>query len=205
MKKILVSFTHDKSTYHEVWNKYYSQFFDDIRIHNIGDRLRADWGANAGIMNQLQPDLFKECDLLMYVDMDEIVIPDPRKYENLGTYISTVTEPVIRCKGFNVIQMPEDDQLDLSKPILKQRQFYSRDELYDKHVIMTEKQQFLNPHHIVNKIEPDKDLIMFHLRDADLKTMKIRCEAMGRRFNSDEFLERRRKVREIPNRYLNLI
>lgn len=200
---IAVTFEHDYSDYSKLWRDYYSRFMD-IKVVKIGDMLRSDWGATTKLLNSTQEELFKDHDLILYADVDEILIPNPDKYKDLGEYLKTV-KGVVRCTGYNVMEMESDAQLDTAKPILSQRKYWSRDDLYDKFVIITTPQVYLNNHHIQNEVPSDSDLIMFHLRDSDIKGAKDRNKKLGVNYDQQALEERRRRAVLIPNVYLNLV
>ena len=202
-KRIAVTFEHDFSDYAKLWRDYYSQFMD-IKIIKIGDMLRNDWGATTKLLNSTQEELFKKYDLILYADVDEILIPDPEHYRDLGEYLTTV-KGVARCTGYNVVELEGDKPLELDKPILTQRGNWIRDKLYDKFVILTEPQHFLNNHHISNEVPCDPNLVMFHLRDSDIARAKERNKKLGVTFNQQDLDSRRQNTTKIPDKWLNLV
>lgn len=200
-KRIVVTFEHDHSTYSDLWHNYYSQYFDTLKVVKIGDLLRDDWGGTTKLLNSMQSELFSDYDLIMFVDVDEIVIPDPDKYKDLGEYLDQVDCDVVRCTGYNVIEMPEDKTLDITKPILTQRKYWQHDPMYDKYVIITKPQNYISNHTIKKGCTPDKDLVMFHLRDTDLKTTRERNAKIGHEFNEKDLATRRSQATLIPDKW----
>ena len=197
MKQIAVTFEHNHSDLSEVWKNYYSQFMD-TKIVKIGDMLRNDWGATYPLLNSLQPELSKEYDLILFADVDEIIVP--KDFPNLGEYLKQVDKDVVRCTGYNVIQMEDEQPIDLTQPILKQRKFWSRDAMYDKFVIITKPQTYTSNHHIINPV-PCSDLVMLHLRDIDIAMAKERNTKIGANFDMDNVNYRRSIAELIPKKY----
>lgn len=204
MGRIAVTFEHNHSDLSDIWENYYSQFMDTKKIP-IGDILREDWGATTRLLNSTQPELFANYDLILYVDIDEIIVPNPDKYRDFGEYLDQVTQPVVRCVGYNVIQMEGEEPIDLDKPILQQRRYWSRDKMYDKFVIITKPQHYTSNHHIENPVPVDPDLYMLHLRDIDIDMAKKRNAKIGAAFDDDNVAVRREKATLIPDNLLNTI
>ncbi len=82
--------------------------FDDItRAEAIGD---------------LQSALLKYYDTVIYVDCDEMILPDPEIFRSLAEFLDTVHDPVIAPTGLNVQHLTGvEAPIDLSRPILGQR------------------------------------------------------------------------------------
>lgn len=201
MKRVIITFEHDSSTYSGLWREYYSKFFDEVKVVDINDVIREDWAATYSIMNLLQEEYFMKYDMIVYADIDEFLIPDPDKYKDLGDYLDQVREDVVRCTGYNVIQSEQEDELDFSKPILKQRKYWGHDEFYDKYVVLTRPQVYISNHSIDNPRVPVSDLVMVHLRDADIKTAKQRSESLGREYDMNSLKRRREDLTLIPDKY----
>jgi len=201
MKRIAVTFEHDHSDLSDIWEDYYSQYLDTRKV-KIGDILRNDWGGTVPLLNGLQQELFAEYDLILFADVDEIVVP---LKENLGKYLDKVDTPVVRCTGYNVIQMEGEPPIDLTKPILKQRSYWSRDKMYDKYVILTKPQHYTSNHHITNPVPPDPSLIMLHLRDIDIDLARNRNAKIGANFDMENVKYRRDKATKIPKELNDII
>lgn len=195
MKRIAVTFEHNHSDLSDIWENYYSQYLDTRKVQ-IGDLLRGNWAGTVKLLNGLQQELFAEYDLILFADVDEIIIPIDK---DLGEYLDEVTEPVVRCVGYNVIQMKGEPPIDLTKPILKQRKHWSRDKMYDKYVIITEPQHYTSNHHIENPVPSDPNLIMLHLRDIDIDLAKNRNSKIGANFDEENVKYRRSIAEPIPD------
>lgn len=195
--RIIVTFTHNKSTYSDFWDNYYRPFFDEVRYIDADSALRNDWGATYHIMNSIQEELFKTYDKVVFTDIDEILVADPDKYKDFGAFLDKAGNT--RATGYNIID--NGTKLDLSKPILKQRENWSYDPLYNKYVILTSPQVYASNHSLVKGFEPNPDLVLMHLRDADVSSAKERLEALGRTFNTRDFEQRRFISKLIPDKW----
>lgn len=201
MKAIAVTFEHNHSDLSDIWEGYYSKFMDTKKVP-IGDLLRNNWGGTTKLLNSLQNGLFKDYDLILFADVDEIIVP---MHGTLGEYVDKVDQDVVRCVGYNVIQMEGEPPIDLNKPILQQRRYWSRDNLYDKYVILTKPQVYTSNHHIVNEIPSDPNLVMLHLRDIDIDMAKKRNTKIGASFDDANVAVRREKAMLIPDNLLDTI
>lgn len=195
--RIIVTFTHNHSTYTDFWDKYYRPFFDEVRYIDSDQALRGDWGATYHTMNAIQPELFSNYDMVVFADVDEILVADPDKYKDLGEYLDQAK--TTRATGYNIID--NGTKLDLSKPILQQRDNWANDELYSKYVILTSPQVYISNHSIDKPMAPDPELILMHLRDADVVSAKQRAEALGRTFNMGDFEQRKSISKLIPDKW----
>lgn len=55
-------------------------------------------------------------DAVIRVDVDEFLVVDPREGKNLAEYIETMSTPYLAARGFDIIQMPDEAQLDDNAP-----------------------------------------------------------------------------------------
>jgi len=199
--RIAVTFTIENSTYTDLWKKYYGKFFDKLELVDTGELLKHDWGATTKLLNDMQEELLRDYDLILFADVDEIIVPDPDVYKDLGEYLDRMSQPSARCTGYNVVEMDGDADLDLSKPILSQRSMWSRDEMYDKTIAITKPTVYLNNHHTAGEVAPDPNLVMLHLRDADIKRAKERLKTLGRELNVGDLTYRRSIAKLIPEKW----
>jgi hypothetical protein len=183
-----------------MWTNYYNQFAD-TQIVDTGDALAQNWGATVKWLNAMQQDLFKSYDTIIFADMDEILVPDPDKYKDLGEYIKNVDKSVIRATGYNIIELPNQEPIDFTKPIIKQRDHWQRDTLYDKYVILKEPQHYTSNHTINNSQAPEEDLVLYHLRDADPTSARERLKAIGRNLNEQDLEYRQSQAVKIPKKW----
>lgn len=74
----------------------------------------------------MQLNLLKSYQKVLFTECDEIIFPNPDKYDGLDDYISQFHKHTIRCYGHNMIHQrdKESADFDLSKPVLEQRHFW---------------------------------------------------------------------------------
>ena len=118
---IIVTHTHPGSYWFPIWKKYYEGQFDEQLIIKRTDKDIYEDHDKTATFNATLPILLKTYDWVMIADIDEIIVPDPDKYENLRDYMEKQTASSVRCKGYDVIEMSDDKPLDLSKKITGQR------------------------------------------------------------------------------------
>jgi hypothetical protein len=170
-KRLLVTHKFEVSYWWDRFEAYYAPFFDRIEAIPItwiyeDTRYwkRYDDMVNAGLAGWLE-----DYDLVVLVDGDEFVIPNPDKYRDLGDYLDRFTVQIVRTYGFGVIELPDDAPLDQSGKILDQRKYWYHDPYYNKPIVTRVPAVYEYGFHNCNiDAEVDPDLVMFHLRDADL-------------------------------------
>lgn len=203
-----------KDKYFPVWIKYYSQFFRHIFVIDnepdiedpfikeasekyqftvIKDYPNPEYDLQKwnSVIRDTQRALLEKYKWVLYTDADEIVVPDPEKYKDLGEYINKCNKDFVFCSGYNVLQMynePEstdkelnEPPLDLSLPILKQRKFWWYEYGYNKPLLSRVPLNWKHGMHSIEEVEDkdlpilnDPDLILFHLKQADWEIFHTR-------------------------------
>jgi hypothetical protein len=122
-----------------VWAGYYGRQFGDNALFLIDDGsddngladfrgtiLRRPRGAfddaeRAAFVSDYAAQLLRRFDAVIYVDCDEIIVPDLTKYRNLADYCAQSNAPVVRAAGFELLAMiDEDAPVDWRRPLLAQ-------------------------------------------------------------------------------------
>jgi hypothetical protein len=62
--------------------------------------------------------LLERYDLVIRVDVDEILVPDLRKHAGLAAFLQNLATPYVTARGFDVVQLPQEPELDWDRPIL---------------------------------------------------------------------------------------
>ena len=121
-KKSVVVFTmvHDQPEFQKIWIEYYSQFnFDLIMLEHVlnekeVETVQEDGYERRKIFNaeffnfkwmsettrNLQRQLLKQYDTVIYTDIDELIVPMDG---NLEEYCENNTNDITKCKGWNLI------------------------------------------------------------------------------------------------------
>ena len=140
--------------YLPVWLRYYRQYFSDEDIYildngsndgstsNLSAHVRLvlsakysdhHWLLNT-VQNQTRDLLNLGYKYVLFTEIDEMVVPDPKKYPlGLMDYIRRTRQKSVRVHAFDVRHdVKTEAKLDLRQPVLKQRRFWMRHDLYDK-------------------------------------------------------------------------
>lgn len=175
MSRAIISLRTKDSFWHPLWDRYYRPHFDHVEVVQIGNTYAMAFAYMTELYNRAITKLFRKYDQLVCVDTDEILVPDPDKFKDLGTYLDQCKGNVIKCVGYDVMEMEGQKQVEVHKKITDQRTMWTRNSLYDKPVIIREKVKYYPGQHNCNvKGKRDEDLYMMHLRYADLKSLFMR-------------------------------
>ena len=201
MSRAIIAVKTTDSFWHPVWEKYYLPHFDHAEVIPLDSRKyvpgMATWKHITTLINASLVKMLKDYDLVCVADIDEILVPDPDKYQDFGDYMDRFTGKHTRAIGYNIVQDYEDEPIDLSKRITDQRTMWSRDRLYDKPVLTRESFLYkIGQHNCTKLVQRDEDLILFHLRDADRQAAWDR-----KRTNVKGYEERYSMACEIPEKW----
>lgn len=140
MKKAVFATSRDEANFINIWLNHYSQYFNqqDIYIldNNTVDGSTDNLDCNVIKLNKEEVDfqwltdqasefqhkLLENYEIVLYADIDEIVWHP----KGLDKYIDSIPKSsVIRTNGYTIMHyLPEEPDLDLTKPILKQRKYW---------------------------------------------------------------------------------
>jgi hypothetical protein len=186
----VMTMVRDETVFLPIWLRYYSRFFapEDIYVLDHGstdgsteaggfvripvehDTVDHAWRVEA--VEAEQRSLLERYDVVLSVDADEIVVPDP----DLGTlaeYVAGFQEEWVNCLGYEVLHLRDrEPPIRLDQPLLEQRDYWIAADGYDKPALATApiswKPGF---HHRTDgrlNIDPDLRLIHLHRLDYDL-------------------------------------
>jgi hypothetical protein len=130
---------------------------------------------------------------VLFTEVDEFVVPDPRHYSGLADYIARMAAPAVRCVGFEVVQQPDEPPLDFDEPILRQRSSWHASSDYGKRVLsripLAWSEGF---HHEYNAPDdpPDPALMLIHLHRVDYQRCLARHRSSAEREWSQEDVAR---------------
>jgi hypothetical protein len=133
---------------------------------NFDDIQRADF------ISELQRDLLRYYDAVVYTDCDEIIVPAPAHFSNLRTYIEEMTEECVRPIGIDLLHVRSSEpRLDPLRPVLKQRHFGMFRSVLCKPLITKTPIRWLPGFHHCDKfVLPDPNLVLFHTKSADYES-----------------------------------
>ena len=165
-----------------VWIEYYSKHVDAIETIRLRENNPTYApGAFAREASIKQAQLLKAFDVVVYADIDEFLIPDPKIYAGLRDYIEKNWDKLPVATGYQLVQnIAAEAEIRLDYPIIRvQRHFWAREEIYDKRLI-THAPVTWSPgfHYLQGQISPDPDpeLILLHVLycDSQLALKRLR-------------------------------
>jgi hypothetical protein len=205
----LQTMVRDEAFFLPIFLRYYSRFFgpEDIYVLDHGttdgstdvggfvripvERKKVD---NAWILERLkshQRSLLESYDVVLTVDADEIVAPDPA-WGTLGEYLEGFQEEWVNCLGYEILHLPDrEPPLDPSRPVLEQRGYWFAADGYDKPSLATAPTPWAVGFHgrEDRELNIDPDLRLIHLHRIDHE----QCRRRHRR--SSEWSWARRDVK----------
>ena len=196
----VLTIVQNESIFFPIWLAYYSRFFaaSDIYVldHDTTDGSTAGAGFvripvshdtfdNTWMVSTVerhQRELLERYDVVLVVDVDEIVAPEPT-WGTLGEYLARFDEEWVNCLGYEVLHMKDREppyRPDL--PVFHQRGYWYANDLYDKPSIATAPLSWRPGFHgradYHFNLDPDLRLIHLHRMDFEI------CKARHRRWTS---------------------
>ena len=158
MKKdfAIITCVRNESYFLPIWLAYYSKYFTNEDIYVIDndstdgstDNLscnvidfHTDYFTDTPLLtkkvNELHTELLEDYEFVIYTDIDEMIVP--KDGSTLGEFLQRALESDRRfytCTGYNVYHVADEEpDIDLDKPILRQRKYMFKDTGYDKTLI----------------------------------------------------------------------
>jgi len=141
MRLAAVTMVYNEPDYMALWARHYSAQVgpencyvidhgsDDGTTDNLEpmnvirlQRSPQDDAWRAGMISRLCAELLKSYDALVYVDVDELLVADPRYHRNLVDCARAMTGPVMTAIGLEVWHLAEiQPAIDITRPISLQR------------------------------------------------------------------------------------
>jgi hypothetical protein len=176
-----------------VWVNHYRRHFDPADIYVL-DHQSTDGSAEGvedlcnvvrvyrdksfdhmwlkSTVEDFQAFLLRSYGAVLFTDVDEIVVPDPDRYPDLGAYIDAIDGPARCCTGYNVIHYPEEGEpaLRFDQPLLRQRRWWHPSPQYSKRLLGRIPLSWNVGIHIefnAPSAQPDPDLCLIHLHRID--------------------------------------
>lgn len=190
----LLTIVRDEPVFFPIWQRYYARFF------RPGDMYVLDHGSTDGstggrgfvripvehptvdvvwvrdVVQSHQHELLRRYDAVLYVDVDEIVTPDPRR-GSLRDYIDDFSGKIARCQGFELIHTPETEApFDPGRPVLEQRFHWFANPMYSKPSLARVPLQWTPGFHSCRGLtqDPDPNLYLIHLHRMDYELCRAR-------------------------------
>jgi len=133
--------------------------------------------ARIALVSDVAAGLLHVYDYVVFVDVDEFLVPDPTLYADLPAFLAAHRdEQVVGAIGLNLVHAPDEEPLDLRRPILEQRSYASFSPLMCKPSTKRVPAPWADSSHGVHaayRVAPD--LYLLHLKFAD----RDRLRAIG--------------------------
>ncbi len=150
----------------------------DGSTKNLGDvnviripRSPQDDPRRARFISGLGADLLEYFDSVIYVDVDEMLVADPRYYPDLRHFCAANKQPVLHAIGMNVIhRLGHEMPYDAARPVLSQRSWVFSSSSMCKAVLIRRPVKWAHGFHSADSEVMFDQLYLFHLRWFDLDT-----------------------------------
>jgi hypothetical protein len=186
-RRAVLTMVQNEAVFLPIWLGYYSCFFaaDDIYVldHQSTDGSTSGRGFvrvpvthetfdNIWMVSTIeahQRELLERYDMVLFTDVDEIVVPNP-EWGTLGQYLDRFDEEWINCLGYEVLHLKDREApLRTDRPILEQRGYWFANAAYDKPALATVPMSWGPGFHTRSddKLNLDPDLYLVHLHRVD--------------------------------------
>jgi len=200
MKSAVFTVVKNEGFFLPIWLNYYSKHFqhEDMYVldHQSDDGTTEELPCNkeviknewyddvAWLVSQVekkQRELLQRYDVVLFTEADEIIIPDPRKYDGLKDYIDKFDKNTVKCYGWEVVQFligdnsiyPVEEKIKFDRPLLRQRKWWYRrgSHNFDKPLLSKVPLSWIYGFHTLKKGNAplDENLYLVHLHKVDFE------------------------------------
>ena len=190
----------------ERWIKYYGTQFGNENLYVILDGLDQDIPKNAKSINiiklphnemsraagdkyrinklsDLAKELLKTYDIVIGCDTDEFLVVDPKTGKSLPQYLSELKiKTSVSGLGMDIGQnMRCEKKLDLTKPMLEQREFALLSTRYTKPVVINSPVRWGSGFHSIkgHNFHINKNLYLLHFGAVDIEMLENKAKNRG--------------------------
>ena len=162
---------------HETFDGSINNVPEWINIRIVKNEITQDAHWMINTTQQFQKELFEKYEYVLFTNVDEIICPDPAKYQNITDFIiKNGHTDIFRCNAFEVLHFnDEEPPISGHKPILQQRKYwYSNNEMYGKPLLSRVPFEWIPGWHRVKNVRIDviEDLRLIHLHRMDYNITK---------------------------------
>lgn len=204
-RRAAFTIVHNEPVMLALWLDYYGRFFDadDLYVldHDSTDGSTANLEGRCHVVpvhreaafdhhwlkltvERFQAFLLRSYEAVLFAEIDEVVLADPRRYAGLDAYIAEMTRPAARSLGFNVVHQPDEPPLRFDAPLLAQRRYWHASLEYSKRLLSRIPLRWSDGfHHEYNASDdpPDPELLLVHLHRVDHDICLARHQASAAR------------------------
>ncbi|MCB8882465.1 glycosyltransferase family 2 protein [Acidisoma cellulosilytica] len=189
MKLAAVTMVYNEPDYMDLWRRHYGAQVgpencfvidhgsddgttDDLGVVNIIRLARSpqddDWRSK--LISDFAAELLGRYDCVLYTDIDEILVADPRYHRNLADAARAMRGPVMHAIGLEVWHLAKDEPaIDLARPISDQRSWVWFNSALCKPNLIREPMRWVPGFHSVDAPLAFDKLYLFHLRYFDVE------------------------------------
>lgn len=192
----VVTMVYNESYFLPIWIDHYNKSVPEKNIYVIDDGSSDGSTSNLGNINLIQlprqpfsdvrrtelvsnfcSNLLLWYDVVIYTDVDELLVPDPDIALDLQEYCDKMKKDVVTAIGLNVIQTEEEiSPPPYQKPLLQCRRYVRFVYAMCKPVISRVPIKWSPRFHSSNHSMEVDDLFLFHLRHHDINIALQRLE-----------------------------
>ncbi len=197
MSNIAFTLVHNDMVILEFWAKYYSRYFDELLVFLSGTKdmykekleemgvkynLKTERIESAdpspqesvALVRQKQKELLKKYKWVLWCDPDEIITTDPNRYKDLKDFMEKFKGKWTWCIGYEILKEEDESWLDYSKPILRQRRSWLKDDIMNKVPLSRVPLSWGDGFHFIDETKSiyrpgmkNKGLYLLHFKHAD--------------------------------------
>jgi hypothetical protein len=189
MRLAVVTMVYNEVDYMDLWCRHYgaqvgaahcfvvdhgsddgtTEGLDPVNVIRI-PRSPQDDAWRAGMISRLCAELLKSYDVVIYVDVDEFLVADPRYHRNLIDCARAMTGPVMTAIGLEVWHLADSQPaIDITRPISLQRDWVWFNSGLCKAAMIREAVDWSPGFHSTASPVAFDHLFLFHLRYFDVE------------------------------------
>jgi Glycosyl transferase family 2/SEC-C motif len=160
-------------------------------------RAAFDEEDRVALVGSFHRELLKHYDVVIYTDVDELIVVDPKLGLTLRDYISAAEFEYRNAVAFHVVHhLGREAPISFDQPLFKQRRYAEFDLKYCKPLIAKVPMEWGPGFHWLEQLPPryDTNLLLFHLRAMDLDIAMARLKSLQQVAWSSNALAKRHSV-----------
>lgn len=195
--RAVITIVHNEPVMLPLWLRYYSRFFAPQDIYVLDNGGAGDGPFNrvavehetvdhewmVGTVERLQHELIERYDVVVVCDVDELVVANPA-HGTLGDYLDRFEEEWVNCLGYELLHIKDSEpELELERPILRQRGHWFFNGAYDKAAVAMVPMHWRPGFHgrADSKYNLEPDLRLVHLHRMDFALCRERHRIRSRK------------------------
>jgi hypothetical protein len=144
-------------------------------------RAAFDEEDRAALVGSFHRELLRHYDVVIYADVDELIVVDPKLGLTLRDYLSAADFDYRNTVGFHIVHhVGREAPISFDQPLFRQRKYAKFDLGYCKPLIAKVPMEWGPGFHWLPQLPPqyDTNLLLFHLRAMDLAIAQARLKSL---------------------------